>query len=273
MGDTLKRIGAGVATGGLSEVGRAAGDAAKDAPAPPDFASLANEQTKQNRPNQSTPYGSTSWTTGPDGRPTQTTSFAPGTQALSDQLQGQAGDFASMFSKGWQTPLDNGAQARDKAESAIYGRAESRLKPMWDQRESDTRASLANQGLDPTGEAGGKELDTLNRGRNDAYTSALQEAIMGGGQEATRQQNLDLTSRMAPLAGQTAALSGLSGLRQLLQMPGYGQAGDVLGAGKMGYDANMEQFQANGGPLGGWGQLLQSLGPLVKSFAKSGAGG
>lgn len=262
------------------------GHVGKSAPAPPDFGALANEQTKQNRPDQSNPFGSTSWSTGPDGRPVQTTNFAPGTQGLADQLQGQAGeygsqasDLSSQIAKSWQTPLDNGAQARDKAESAIYGRETSRLDPMWKQREQDTRASLANQGLDPGSEAGGKELDTLNRGRNDAYTSALQEAIMGGGQEASRQQGMDINARNGPLGalqtllgGQGASLAGLSGLRGLLTMPGYGQAGDQLGAGKMGYDANLQNFEANGGPLGGWGQLLQALGPLVKRGA-SAAGG
>lgn len=267
MGDTFKRVATGVATGGLSELsgaesvahGLPGGGGKKSAPAPPDFAALAAEQTKQNRPNQSTPFGATAWGVGPDGRPTQTTGFSAELSPLASSLEGQA-------SSAWATPLDNGAQARDRAETAIYGRETSRLDPMWQKREADTRASLANQGLDPSSEAGGNELNILNRGRNDAYTSALQEAIMGGGQEASRQQAMDLVGRAAPL-------QGLSSLRSLLQMPGYGQAGDVLGAGKMGYDANLQNFEANGGPLGGWGQLLQALAPLVKAGGRAATAG
>jgi hypothetical protein len=228
----------------------------KHAPAPPDFASLAQQQTAANRPDQTSPFGSTTW----DPTHTkQTTAFAG---PLGDAASGLEGQFAAANA----TPLDNGAAARDKAESAIYGRETSRLDPMWKQREQDTNASLANQGLDPGSEAGGKALDVLNRGRNDAYSSALQDAIMGGGQEASRQQQMDLTSRAAPL-------QGLAGLRSLLQMPGYGQAGDLLGAGKMGYDANLQNFQANGGPLGGWSSLLTALGPLIKAGGSAAAGG
>lgn len=229
------------------------GHVGKSAPAPPDFGALANQQTEQNRPNQATPFGGTSWGTGPDGRPTQSTNFSPGLQPGVDSLQGQ-------FNAANATPLDNGAQARDKAESAIYGRETARLDPMWNQKASELNASLANRGLDPASEAGGNELGAFGRSRNDAYTSALQEAIMGGGQEASRQQNLDLNARAAPL-------QGLAGLRSLLQMPGYGQAGDMLGAGNMGYQANLQNFEANGGPLGGFGSLLQALGPLVQDGA------
>jgi hypothetical protein len=266
MGDTdWKRIGAGIATGGASELTGAAtaangslpgGGGKKSAPAPPDFAALAAQQTAANRPDQTSPFGSTTWD------PThqkQTTAFSAGLQPTADSMEQQA-------TNAWSTPLDNGAQARQHAEDAIYGRETSRLDPMWKQREQDTNASLANQGLDPGSEAGGKQLDIMNRGRNDAYSSALQQAIMGGGAEASRQQQMDLTSRAAPL-------QGLAGLKSLLQMPGYGQAGDILGAGKMGYDANLQNFEANGGPLGGWSSLLTALGPLIKAGGAYAAAG
>lgn len=255
MGDTLKDVGNfalnatpyGLATRAVGSLG-GLGGGKKSAPAPPDFAALAKQQTNANRPNQITPFASSTWD--PE-KQTQTTAFSG---PLGDAAAGLQSQFASANA----SPLDNGAQARQRAEDAIYGRATARLNPMWNQREQETNASLASQGLAPDSEAGRKTLDIFNRGRNDAYSSALNDAIMGGGQEASRQQALDLTSRTAPL-------QEMQGLRGLLGMPGYGQAGDLLGAGQMGYNANLQNFEANGGPLGGWGQLLQALGPLIRA--------
>lgn len=256
MGDVGRLAGdvASPLTLGTSDVlangvkGVTGGGGKKSAPAPPDFGALADKQTAANRPNQSTPFASTTWD---PTHQTQTTAFSG---PLGDAATGLQSQFASANAN----PLDNGAQARQHAEDAIYGRATARLDPMFKQRGDELNASLAAQGLAPDSEAGGKSLDIFNRGRNDAYSSALQDAIMGGGQEASRQQALDLTSRTAPL-------QEMQGLRGLLGMPGYGQAGDILGAGQMGYNANLENFNANGGPLGGWGQLLQALGPLIKA--------
>ncbi len=188
----------------------------KGAPPPPDYKGAAAQDTLSNRPDQSTPYGSSRWTRGPDGNWSQNTSFAPGLQGANESMMGQLGS-------AWANPLDNGAAARDKAEGAIYGRAASRLDPMWNSREHDMQVQLANQGIDPNSAAYTKAGSDFGRSRNDAYTSALMEAIMGGGQEASRQQGMDINSRMAPL-------QGMSGLRSLLQMPGFMGGGNQLGA-------------------------------------------
>lgn len=270
MGDTLKRVGMGVATGGASELNPLAGAAAnagvdklsggsggkKSAPAPPDFGALADKQTAANRPNQSNPFGSTTWD---PAHQNQTTGFSGPLGDASNSLQ-------SQYAAANASPLDNGASARTAATNAVYGQETSRLNPQWAQRGQDVTAQLANSGIDPTGEAGGKVMDQFNRGRNDAYSSAQNQAITMGGDQAQQQQQLDLNSRQAPLAG-------MQGLRSLLQMPGSGQAGDQLGAGQLQTKANMDQYNANGGALGGFGQLMQSLGPLIKSYMSAQGGG
>lgn len=242
-------------TSNAISAGAKSGGGKKSAPAPPDFAALADKQTAANRPNQTSPFGSTTWD---PTHSTQTTSFSGGLQPAADSMQ-------SQLSGAWANPLDNGAQARQHAEDALYSRSTARLDPMWNQREQSSNASMANMGLDPGSEAGGKMADAFGRSRNDAYSSAMNDAITGGGAEASRQQAMDINARNAPM-------QGLSGLRSLLQMPSYGQAGDMLGAGQMGYNANLQNFNANGGALGGWGQLLQALGPLIKQGGMAAAG-
>lgn len=228
----------------------------KDAPAPPDFGSLADKQTAANRPDQTNPFGSTTWD---PAHQSQTTAFSGALAPLAGSLQSQAGS-------AWAAPLDNGEKARQAATGSLYTQATSRLDPMWNQREQATNAGLANSGLDPTSEAGQKTLQNFNLGRNDAYSSAENNAVAGGASAAQQQQQLDLNSRNAPL-------SALSGLKGLLQQSGYGQAGDYVGAGQDQYGANMKQFDANGGPLGGWGQLLTTLMPLIKGQGMSAGGG
>lgn len=231
----------------------------KSAPAPGDFGALADKQTQQNRPNQSNPFGSTTWGTDADGRPTQTTGFSSSLQPGIDSMM-------SQLSSAWGKPLDDGQQARTDATNAVYGQETSRLDPQWKQAGEVNSAALAAQGLDPTSEAGQAQTDTFNRGKNDAYTSAMNQAITTGGNAAQQQQQLDMNSRNAPL-------SALSALKNMLSMSGYGQAGDQLTAGQDQFGDQMQQFNANGGALGGFGNLMTSLGPLIQGGMKAFAGG
>jgi hypothetical protein len=219
---------------------------------------LADKQDVSAHANQSGPFGSSSWTKGENGQWTGNQSFNGPLGDLSNSMQGQAAN-------AWMNPLDNGAQARQHAEDAIYGRQTSRLDPQWSLREQQAKTELANQGLDPNGEAGMGMLSQLGRDRNDAYSTARQDSIIGGGQEAQRQQQMDLQSRLAPLLG----MNGLKGLLGQQQVPG---APDYLGAGAAQYGANMSNYDANGGALGGFGQLLNAAAPFIKAYLQSRGG-
>lgn len=218
----------------------------KGAPDAPDYKGAAEATAQSNRVNQVSPWASSMWTHGGGGAaPHKDGAFgavAPGTPGAPDQqtislngpLAGANDAMGQQFANAWANPLDNGAGARQHAEDAIYQRASSRLDPMWGSREHDMQTQLANQGIDPSSAAYAKASDNFGRSRNDAYGSALMDAIMGGGQEASRQQQMDLTSRMAPL-------QGMSGLRNLSGMPGAPAGANYLGAagmqGQYGMDA------------------------------------
>jgi hypothetical protein len=64
---------------------------------------------------------------------------------------------------------------------------------MWQQREQQFNSGLTNQGIDPNSAAGQQAFGNFNRGRNDAYQGAINNASMFGGQEASRQQGMDLS--------------------------------------------------------------------------------
>jgi hypothetical protein len=213
------------------------------APEAPDFAGAAREQTKLNRPDQFGPFGSTVW----NGN-TQTTSLAGGLGQGAESLMGQIGA---------QGPLGTGDDARNQAIDSAYTQASSRLDPQWGQREESTRAMLANQGLDPGSEAYGNEMGNFSRGRNDAYSSAMANAIGQGTAAGNSVFQNNLAGQMAPYQ-QLGALQGLS-------RPGaYGSAGDLLGALGNQYQGELNAYGIEQGGknsmLGGLASLGGTLG-------------
>lgn len=173
--------------------------------------------------------------------------------------------------------VTGGEEARNAAEQAIYGRATSRLDPMWQQRQQQQAAALANQGLEPGTEAYTRAMGDLNRAQNDAYQTALNEAIMGGGQEASRQYGLESANRARAIqeayqqqyGGINALNAALQGQQvQMPQFPGFGQAGqaqapNLLGAAQAQYQGALNQYAANqagaGGLLGGLSGILGNI--------------
>jgi hypothetical protein len=212
----------GGASGGL-DFGAAAAQQGKDSQA------AVNQQTQNNRPDQSNAFGTTSqWHQGPDGKWTQSTSFGGDlgnyVHGLEGQLAGQGAlDFSGL------PKLGTGEEARQHAEDALYSRASSRLDPQWNQREQAQRTQLLNEGLDPSSAAYTKAMDDLSRQRNDAYSTARNDAITGGGAEASRQYSLDLNNRQQMLAEmlrkRADPMMGLQGLQGFQGQQQFSQAG------------------------------------------------
>ena len=141
-------------------------------PTAPDFTSAVNAQAASGHINQTNPFGSTGWTQGPDGRWTQNTQFSGG---LGQGVANLENTIAN------QNPEDV-TNARNQAIESNYSQAASRLDPQWAQREEAQRSQLANQGLDPGSQAYDTAAANLGRERNDAYTSAMNNAIQQGNQ-------------------------------------------------------------------------------------------
>lgn len=252
----------------------------KSKPKAPDYRGAAEEtaranmealeyQTQANRPRQITPFGETNWVQDADGNWTQTTTLAPASQRAVDAQLGLTADRSELASglygrveNEFADPMDwsalpevtGGAMARQRAEDAIYGRSTSRLDPQWEQRESDMQAQLVAQGLRPGDPAYERAMENMARDRTDAYQQAQYGAIMGGGQEASRQYALESTERNRQLAEEmqkrgfslneiNAIISGQQ--VGLPQMPGFQAAGRGQGPNYLGAAQAQGQFDMN----------------------------
>ena len=241
MSGTGKRIGMGLATGGMSEMERAgigpsavvggngkSGGKGGKAPGVPDFTSAVERQAQANRPNQNTPFASSQWTRDANGNWTQNVGLSGGlgdaAQGYSDQMAAQAGQ-----------PLPSGEAARQQAIDAAYGQSTSRLDPQWSTRANALQTQLANQGLTPGSEAYSSAQRDFNLGRNDAYTSAMNSAIGQGTEAGNAIFAQGLASRQLPLQ-QLQGLQGLSG------MPGFQPGPNLLGAAGLGYQGQLNQY-------------------------------
>lgn len=238
-----------------------------------------NEQTTANRPTQLTPFGSSTWEQDPTtGEWAQTVGLTP---QLAEALEAQQGLTAGRSTLAgnlfggveedigapitWEAleanDINTGEQARQAAEDAIYGRATSRLDPQWQQREEATYSRLWNQGLRPGDEAWDTAMGNLERARTDAYQTAMDQSIIGGGQEASRTFGLDMARRQQALVEQlrrrTQRLGEVNALLSGQQvgmpaLPGFSQAGraappDLLGATQAGTAAAWDRYNARQG--------------------------
>ena len=131
---------------------------------------------------------------------------------------------------------------RQRVEDALYSRSTSRLDPQFQMGQRDLETKLYNQGVQPGTEAWNRELDSLARQKQDAYSGARTDAITGGGQEQSRLYGMDYqtANQNASLQNQARqqGLNELFAMRQtplqelnLLQGRGAGGAGAAGGIG------------------------------------------
>jgi hypothetical protein len=231
------------------------------APSAPDFQKIAqqqaqmsqqavNQQTMANRANQQNAFGATSnWTQGPNGQWTQTAGAGGGLGQGIQNLLGQVGS---------QGPLGTGDQARDQAITGAYNQAASRLDPQWQQAQEANKAQLAAQGLDPGSEAYQTQMGNVNRAQNDAYSSAMNNAIGQGtaAQQATFAENLAAQNAPYQQLGQLAGLTGQAGYNAA----GQAQTPDMLGAAQQAYQAAQQQY---GQQQSGKNSTMSGLGSLA----------
>lgn len=263
------------------------GKSSPRAPAAPDPATTAAAQSATNKEtaywnamlnnvNQTTPWGSISYTQTGDGtydpnKPPQfssTINLSPEQQKLLDTQQRsdnalaalgeqQIGRITQAVSSPYSyagignnvTDADLGA-ARTDAQNAIM----LRLDPQFQRDEEALRTRLINQGIGQGSDAYNKEFESLNQAKNDARMQAILQAGNYAGQlqdQTLQRRNQGIqeynAQRNAPLNEYTALTSG-----QQVQNPSFSggnyqgsQPVDYANLVSQNYQNQMNQYNAN----------------------------
>jgi hypothetical protein len=263
-------------------------------------------QSRLNQINEYTPYGSSVYS--PTGENIdgiqqfqRTTTLSPDQQAILDQQTGiskqlntLAGNQIGRVETSLQDPFSyEGMPAAPTADSAarqqtidaLYGQYSSRLDPRFQQEQQALETQLANQGLSTGSEAYNKALESFGRTKNDAYSSALNQAVGAGGAEQSRLFGLQGSEREraiqeaaylrnVPLNEASALMGAGTGVAtpQFSPTPQTAVGGtDLTGATMAGYQGAQNQYNqqvgSNNATMGG---LFGLAGSALGGYASSG---
>lgn len=278
-------------------------------PPAPDYAGAAQAQgaanveaaqagSRLNNPSVVSPYGTQTYVegAGPSDRPTLTQAFSPEQQTLyeqSNRVKGLLGGLGEQGATAVQSVLGRnvdlsgqpaapgGAEAtRDKVVNAMMSRVNEDYGRSRDQANSD----LVAAGIRPGSKAYDDRMNLMERGRTDAR----QQAILAGGQEASRDFGIDtqrrkdaiaeyLTQRQVPLNEITALMSG-SQVQNPFAIPGYAQNAQVapapiFGAARAAGDWESDIYNQQAAQAGALTSGLFGLGGAALGAAGSYYGG
>lgn len=206
------------------------------------YQNAAQGQAEQSHVNTNGAFGSSSWAQDPGtGQWTESQGFNPGLQGTVNSLEQQ---------------MSNTSTGADAA-NAAYQQATSRLNPQFAQGQEGLSSQLAAQGLDPGTEAANNAQGNFDRAKNDAYSSAQNNAFQQG------------------IVAQQQPYNHLQALQQLLggaQSPGAAQGAQYLQALGLNQGLNTNNAdtanQTWGGALQGAGAAGGALASLSDERAK-----
>lgn len=260
---TLAVGAAGSAIGGAISGG---GDAPQMGP-PPDYVGAANataagnlinarDATNANRPTQTTPFGSITWTRDKNGNWTQAMNYSPAQMKL---LQGQNNISTSMSKRLGDYLHRANAVASGDAGKVGYDAMMARYQPQIDQSHAGLENKLANQGIMPGSEAYMNSMRTQQQGENDLRS----QAAMYGQQTGMEMQRnaMGLLGSARDQAAPTGPQFNPFSQQQTVAGPDLLTAAQLGGQYSQGaYNGQVGMYNANGGALGPGGQLLGTLG-------------
>ena len=114
------------------------------------------------------------------------------------QSMPQAGGYTAEIPQ-YLLPEGEGPQSNDQYRSqiqdALYAQQTSRLDPRFKQQGGDMEARLAAQGITQGSEAYNREMQNFGMEKNDAYSQAMNQAILTGETAVQGQYGRDLSSR------------------------------------------------------------------------------
>lgn len=201
-------------------------------PPAPDPRQIAQTESEFNRIDQTTPFGSLTY--GGPNRNQANLSFSPeiqnlfnmqtqsDTNLLGSALQAQGGinDLIQnpLSTQGISELPQNFEPYRAQSERAFFDRSRGLLDEQFGRDEERLRQTLANQGLQSGGEAFGREFGDFNQRRGETYSNLARDAVLFGGEEASRS-----------LAGQSGLRSQMLGERGTLRSNQFNELASLLG--------------------------------------------
>lgn len=200
-------------------------------PNTPDFMKLADKTTQANRPDQTTPFGSSRWTQDANGNWSQSTSFDP-------KLSGAADSLMTQWGKNAANGYGTGDDARRQAVDAEWGQFQRMNNPLMDQRENKSRSDLLNMGLDAGSDAYNTGFGNVRTANDKQRLNAMDQAVMAGDRAQGQTFNQNRQAWSDPL-------NALGTMQGLLQMPGFKNGADYGGAGQQQYGAEMGRYNQN----------------------------
>lgn len=193
---------------------------------------VANVQAAKNtvalsNPNQLTPFGSQTYTIGPDGRPVQKQEFGEDYQkrlfdlnsilpSVTKNIRDQTGKAISDYDfqdvsdpkdfKDWLSPIDQNLLTGSGV-SAVADALRQREQPRFDRARKQSETDLLTRGFNPGTEGWNERMDDLNRAENDFNLGLVDKA---GTEQSrlfdiqSRQRNQGLTEAQATFNAQMA---------------------------------------------------------------------
>jgi len=132
---------------------------------------------------------------------------------------------------------------RQRVEDALYGRATARLDPRFSQAGDQLNSSLAAQGITQGSEAYNREQQNFGNTRNDAYSSAMNDAITGSNAAMKQLFDMGMSARQQGV-GEANTLRALP-TQEAAAMAGIANGLDTASRGWYGAETAQETSKDN----------------------------
>ena len=195
---------------------------------------LIREEDKINRYNINSPFGSRTFTTGPDGRTVLNINETDSQRGIRESQEKLA---QSLYGSRAPSIADFEGIAQGVTDQ-IYNRGMERLDPLQQRNMRRREIDLANRGLGMNSDAYRTSMTDLNQAQQDERRNLLSQAILSGISEAKDLTRLGEAQRAARF-GETGAVTG--GINAQL----FGNVAGINTSGiRQGVDAlNQQRYQ------------------------------
>lgn len=229
-----------------------------DAPAPPDYKGQAIAQGNSGKYNETTPYGSITWSLRPGADPNnpQPGDYIRDTTLAPEQKQLYDTNVATQLQAGLAgQKMLGGLGDSQTASDAAYRKATHYYDQNFGRDEGALRSQLINSGLTEGSEAYKNAMDQFNQRKDSAYADAADRAVAAG----DSQQNsavARLANILAISRGQSPTSGNSSG----------GQETGLLQAANNQYQAQLGQVNADNAQAAGTNSAIGSVAMMAAMY-------